>query len=81
MSNPVNRKDWFVKHSSNVNPVLFNIYNGCWIREGVRRNSMNNQIINRNLINLHNNPCKNLTDIESKLKNISKKCNRFRLNN
>lgn len=78
MSNPNNKKDWFSNKNSGVNPVLFNIYNGCWIREGVRRDTMNNKLINRGLINFHNNPCNNLIDLDSKLKNIDKKLNKYR---
>tara|TARA_B110000037_G_C17117492_1_gene504329 strand:- start:3699 stop:3938 length:240 start_codon:yes stop_codon:yes gene_type:complete len=79
MSNPFNRNDWFLKNKTNVDPVLFNIYNGCWIREGIRQNNMNNKLVNRNLNNLHSNPCNNKIDVESKLMNIHKKCNKFRL--
>jgi hypothetical protein len=78
MSNPSNRNDWFSKKNSSVDPVLFNIYNGSWIREGVRQNEINNKIINRNLINLNNNPCTNKIDVENKLRNINQKCNNFR---
>lgn len=77
-NNPNNKKDWFNKHNTEVDPVLFNIYNGCWIKEDTRIQG-NTKILNRNLVNVYEHPCQNKIDIENKLKNISNKCNRFRL--
>ena len=79
MSNPNNRNDWFLKHQTNVDPVLFNIYNGAWLRNDDRRGSMNNKILNRNLINLCNNESGKF-DInkDSEIKNIDCKCDNFR---
>ena len=80
MSNPNNRKDWFLKHSSNVDPVLFNIYNGSWLRDSKRENQINNGILSRNLLNVNKNPCNNIVDVESKLRNIDQKNNKYRCN-
>ena len=81
---PANRDLWFKnKLPSGLDPVLSNICNGGWLCNFDPQQQENSKLCNRSFFNgVSPNPCNmgSMVDVESKIKNINKKYNKFNCN-